>query len=242
MPASSRGETIHCAVCREVIDGVEATTRGALRAGVASRLLSASGRADEINDGDTICGNCLRKARHDYLSARLAEERGQLTELESEISKKAADHASIAVDIESAFARGATPGQRIADAVARVGGSWPFVVSFCLVMALWISFNSLVLGADAYDPYPYILLNLGLSCLAALQAPIIMMSQNRTAARDRMQADEDFRINLKAELEIASLHDKIDHLLHTRWENLLEVQEEQAEMLRELLASQARPK
>jgi uncharacterized membrane protein len=95
-------------------------------------------------------------------------------------------------------------------------------------------FNTWVLARQAFDPYPYILLNLLLSCVAALQAPIIMMSQNRTSARDRMQADQDFRVNLKAELEIASLHEKLDHLLHTRWENLIELQEEQVELLRGL--------
>ena len=127
-----------------------------------------------------------------------------------------------------------TFGQRLADQVAAVGGSWPFVAGFLGVMLGWIVLNTTLLRSGAFDPYPYILLNLVLSCLAALQAPIIMMSQNRSAARDRLEADEDYKINLKAELEIASLHDKIDHLLHVQWERMVEIQQAQIELLNEL--------
>jgi uncharacterized membrane protein len=109
-----------------------------------------------------------------------------------------------------------TLGQRLADRVAAFGGSWPFIVVFCAVMLLWVVVNTWVLAEKTFDPYPYILLNLILSMLAALQAPIIMMSQNRQAAKDRLQADLDYRINLKAELEVAHLHKKIDRI----WEEI----------------------
>jgi uncharacterized membrane protein len=109
-----------------------------------------------------------------------------------------------------------TLGQRLADRVAAFGGSWPFILVFCAVMVLWVVVNTWVLAEPTFDPYPYILLNLVLSMLAALQAPIIMMSQNRQAAKDRLQADLDYRINLKAELEVAHLHKKVDHI----WEEL----------------------
>jgi len=99
---------------------------------------------------------------------------------------------------------------------------------------VWMVFNTVMLTTHAFDSFPYILLNLLLSCLAAIQAPIIMMSQNRSAARDRRQADQDFRVNLKAELEIAALHEKVDHLLHAQWESLIEMQHTQLEMLEEL--------
>jgi uncharacterized membrane protein len=109
-----------------------------------------------------------------------------------------------------------TLGQHLADRVAAFGGSWPFILLFGAVMVVWVAINSWVLAEKGFDPYPYILLNLVLSMLAALQAPIIMMSQNRQAAKDRLQADLDYRINLKAELEVAHLHKKVDRL----WEEL----------------------
>ena len=109
-----------------------------------------------------------------------------------------------------------TLGQRLADRVAAFGGSWPFILVFCAVMVLWIVVNTWVLAEQTFDPYPYILLNLVLSMLAALQAPIIIMSQNRQAAKDRLQADLDYRINLKAELEVTHLHKKVDRI----WEEL----------------------
>jgi uncharacterized membrane protein len=109
-----------------------------------------------------------------------------------------------------------TLGQRLADRVAAFGGSWPFILVFCAVVVLWIVVNSWVLAEKTFDPYPYQALNLVLSMLAALQAPIIMMSQNRQAAKDRLQADLDYRINLKAELEVAHLHKKIDRI----WEEI----------------------
>ena len=105
-----------------------------------------------------------------------------------------------------------TFGQRIADKVASFGGSWTFILSFGAVILIWIGLNTALLRAKAFDPYPYILLNLMLSCVASIQAPVIMMSQNRQAAKDRLQADSDYEVNLRAELEISALHKKLDHL------------------------------
>jgi uncharacterized membrane protein len=129
-----------------------------------------------------------------------------------------------------------TFGQRVADKVAEFGGSWRFILSFMGFLVLWIVLNSLLMLLRPWDPYPFILLNLILSCLAALQAPIIMMSQNRQEARDRLRAENDYRINLKAELEIRSLHAKMDLLLSHQWQRLLEIQEIQMEMMEELIA------
>ena len=105
-----------------------------------------------------------------------------------------------------------TRGERLADTVARFGGSWTFIIVFMLVLLAWIVLNTWVLVSRAFDPYPYILLNLILSCLASIQAPVILMSQNRQAARDRMRAEQDYEVNLAAELEIKALHEKIDRL------------------------------
>lgn len=182
-----------------------------------------------------VCLDCRNEARIELLLAELERERGELSAVEAEVARKAAGHLVIAEQIDEEFQRSITPGQRIADHVARVGGSWPFVVGFCVVIAAWIAANVWMLRERAFDPYPFILLNLVLSCVAALQAPVIMMSQNRMAARDRVQADQDFRINLKAEIEIASLHDKVDHVLHAQWQHMVELQQLQIDLLNEIL-------
>src|SRR5436190_5613838 len=127
-----------------------------------------------------------------------------------------------------------TVGQKISDKVARFGGSWRFIILFSIVLALWITFNVLALQHWRFDPFPFILLNLILSCIAALQAPVIMMSQNRQEQKDRLRAKHDYQVNLKAELEIRLLHEKIDHLILHQQQHLFEIQEIQVEMLREI--------
>ena len=225
---------VRCAVCGAVAH--PAVPVAALRGDVRKHL--GDGKRALADDAD-ICPVCHGRARIEYLTARLAEERSELTALEREAVRKAALHETIAAHIDEEIARTITRGQRLADAVARVGGSWPFVSSFGLFIVVWMAINTWLLRTGAFDPYPYILLNLVLSCLAAVQAPVIMMSQNRASARDRAQADQDYRVNLKAELEILGLHEKLDHLLHTRWENLIEMQETQLDLLRSLVDSKA---
>jgi uncharacterized membrane protein len=136
--------------------------------------------------------------------------------------------------LETGEKEGRTVGERLADRLASFGGSWTFIGLFGVLIAIWIVMNSLVLLWKPADPYPYILLNLILSCLASLQAPVIMMSQNRHEARDRVRAESDYQINLKAELEIRHLHEKVDHLLLQQWQRLGEIQEIQLEVLAEL--------
>ena len=133
----------------------------------------------------------------------------------------------------------ATRGQRAADAVAAFGGSWIFITCFIVVMVVWVSLNSLILAtySKAFDPYPYILLNLFLSMLAAIQAPIILMAQNRQSYKDRVSAEHDYEINLKAELEIMLLHEKLDGLREEQWNELLNMQKEQMAALKNLLES-----
>ena len=122
----------------------------------------------------------------------------------------------------------------MADHIAAFGGSWTFIIIFGVVLLAWMFVNSFVLITRPFDPFPYILLNLVLSTLAAVQAPVIMMSQNRQEARDRQRAVYDYKINLKAELEIRQLHQKMDHLLSHQWERLVEIQEIQMELINEL--------
>ena len=126
-------------------------------------------------------------------------------------------------------------GQKIADKVADFGGSWTFIISFLLFIVIWISSNVYILVNKGFDPYPFILLNLILSCIAALQAPVIMMSQNRQEEKDRTRAKKDYMINLKSELEIRMIHDKIDHLIMHQQQELIEIQKVQIEMMNDIL-------
>src|SRR5207253_1421499 len=124
--------------------------------------------------------------------------------------------------------------KRLSDHIASFGGSWRFISLFGAVLFGWIILNAILLLNRGFDPYPFILLNLILSCLAAIQAPIIMMSQNRAEARDRLRAENDYKVNLKAELEIRHLHEKIDHLLRRQYNRLFEIQQIQIELLQEI--------
>ena len=133
-----------------------------------------------------------------------------------------------------------TTGQRAADAVAKFGGSWTFIILFGVVLICWVILNSVILANynKAFDPYPYILLNLFLSMLASIQAPIILMSQNRQAELDRINAEHDYEVNLKAELEIMLLHEKVDLLREGQWGELLTIQKQQLQLLSDLIAKQ----
>ncbi|MCA9676095.1 MAG: DUF1003 domain-containing protein, partial [Myxococcales bacterium] len=193
-----------------------------------------------LADDARLCRACLAAERTHHVVGELQRERGDLDEVERDVSRRAADHVAIATRLNEEFDRSLTLGERVADGVARVGGSWGFIGGFVAVLVTWTVVNAMVLRGHAFDPYPFILLNLVLSCLAAIQAPIIMMSQRRLGARDRLQADQDFRTNLKAELEIALLHEKLDHLLHVQWERMVELQQVQLEILEELATHEPR--
>lgn len=134
----------------------------------------------------------------------------QLGEAEKRILRRARDRKVISTNAEDDFQAGASFGQRLADGIARVGGSWSFIIAFLLFLVVWALINTVILMGEAFDPYPFIFLNLVLSMLAAIQAPIIMMSQNRQAERDRFFAAKDYEVNLKSEIEVMGLHEKID--------------------------------
>jgi len=167
-----------------------------------------------------------------YVEDLLRQERGELSKLDQKVTRSLAEGLTITQNVEEDYDERRSLGERLSDELAAFGGSWMFLIAFALVLAGWITANGLV-GNDAFDPYPYILLNLILSCLAAVQAPIIMMSQRRQEAKDRMRSLNDYQVNLKAELEIRHLHEKIDHLLSRQWQRLAEIQELQIELLQE---------
>lgn len=181
-----------------------------------------------------ICLEDLNRFRAQYVETMLQEGVGEVASLEQSVVERIARHETLTTDVDASLDRAPTFGERLADRVADFGGSWAFILTFGAIIALWMGLNSYLLASRAFDPYPYILLNLVLSCLAALQAPVIMMSQNRQEARDRLRARNDYLVNLKAELEIRMLHEKLDHLLRHQWERLMEIQEIQIELMNEL--------
>jgi uncharacterized membrane protein len=188
----------------------------------------------EWTTDEVICVPCLNRYRDEYVEDALEEQRGALSALDAEVIRSLQEHEIISRDVERQYEAQLTAGERIADRVAEFGGSWRFIIIFAGVLLAWIAVNSVALLGRRFDPYPYILLNLVLSCLAAVQAPIIMMSQNRQEAKDRLRAQHDYRVNLKAELEIRQLHWKLDQLLQHQWRRLLEIQKIQTELIEEL--------
>lgn len=162
----------------------------------------------------------------EYIKNILNADKADLEEVLRSIKEKEV----LSENINDNYDETTTFGQRIADRVAAFGGSRTFIIIFLSVLIVWMGLN-VALGKKAWDSYPFILLNLCLSCIAALQAPIIMMSQNRQAARDRLRAENDYKVNLKAEIEIRTLHEKLDHLLMKKWQTLMEIQEIQLNMM-----------
>lgn len=146
----------------------------------------------------------------DYILSHFKRSSKTIGEAERRILEVAHQRKLITTDTNAAFSKGSSFGERLADSIARVGGSWGFIISFMVFLAVWAVINTVVLASEAFDPYPFVFLNLILSMLAAIQAPIIMMSQNRQATRDRFEAEKDYEVNLKSELEVLSLHEKID--------------------------------
>jgi len=183
---------------------------------------------------DVICLSCLTGFRARYVEKALEAQRGELSAVENAVIDSLKEQAVLSRNLEAEFETKLTLGDRLADRVAEFGGSWRFIVTFGVIIAAWISLNSIMLLLRPFDPYPFILLNLVLSCLAALQAPIIMMSQNRQEAKDRLRSQHDYQVNLKAEIEIRQLHIKLDQLINHSWQRLLEIQQVQTELMEEL--------
>ena len=177
----------------------------------------------------------LNKYREKAISDYLVKEVGELSELEKTVLNSVTNNNTLTDKIDNDDKQTLTIGQRVADKVASFGGSWTFIISFGVFIAIWIFINIFWLINKGFDPYPFILLNLILSCLASLQAPVIMMSQNRQEEKDRERAKKDYMINLKSELEIRTLHEKIDHFIMDQQQELLELQKVQIEMMNDIL-------
>ncbi len=176
----------------------------------------------------------LNGYRESYISKILLKEVGDLTKLEQTVLTTLNKETTITDKVDEE-PKNYSFGQRIADKVAEFGGSWTFIISFLVFIMFWISLNMFIYLNKGFDPYPFILLNLILSCIAALQAPVIMMSQNRQEEKDRERAKNDYMINLKSELEIRMLHEKIDHLIMHQEESLIEIQRVQIDMMNDII-------
>ncbi|MEK7372817.1 MAG: DUF1003 domain-containing protein [candidate division NC10 bacterium] len=187
-----------------------------------------------VGPQDVICLPCLTRFRAEYVQEALEDEKGELSSLDQQVVRSLKEQELLSENLNVEFDRQLTLGERLADRVAEFGGSWRFIILCGGVLVVWIALNSIALLWRPFDPFPFILLNLVLSCLAAIQAPIIIMSQNRQEAKDRLRSEHDYRVNLKAELEIRHLHWKMDQLLTHQWRRLLEIQQIQTELIEEL--------
>lgn len=188
---------------------------------------------------DHISISELNKYRRRYLASLIAQEKGELECIDADVIDAIKNNSILSENIREEMDAELTFGQKVADKVAAFGGSWTFIITFFSFILVWMIVNVWLLASHTFDPYPFILLNLLLSCLAAIQAPIIMMSQNRQEEKDRVRGEHDFKINLKAELEIKLLSEKIDHLLVYQSKRLLEIQELQTDYLEDLVKRSA---
>lgn len=229
---SERSGEERCGVCGRPFARPALVPVDTIRAQIAAELDAEA--ADWRRTG-YICHDDLAKARRRHVEKLLIAERGELDALDHAVLDGLARHETTTGNVEAMFRERISFGDRVADRVARFGGSWAFILSFAFVVAVWMAFNVAALfAADRFDPYPFILLNLVLSCVAAFQAPLIMMSQRRQEEKDRLRAQNDYQVNLRAELEIRQLHEKIDHLLLRQWERLAEIQQVQLEIMEDI--------
>lgn len=230
-PSKRKTPTSPCPICGQTAQ--EPVAFGTIRPALARGLLSIQ---TTLEPSDRICRHHLTEQRKRYVEQLLEGERGEISALERQVVESLAKEETIARNIEATWAGKRTLGEKVADFVADFGGSWNFILSFFFVLLLWIGFNVWATSRAVFDPYPFILLNLVLSCLAAIQAPIIMMSQKRQETKDRLRSENDYRVNLKAEFEIRHLHEKLDHLISRQWERLAEIQQIQLEIMEDLAA------
>lgn len=228
---SRRTTTRICAICGKTFPAREVMSGELVQRDVNAEILRKN---PAWTTDQYICKADLNLCRSSYVHSLLESEKGELSSLELAVVQSLREHELLSQNIDAGYEQDWSFGERLADRIASFGGSWAFLICFGIFLFLWILMNSLLLLWRPLDPYPFIFLNLILSCLAAIQAPVIMMSQNRQEAKDRVRSEHDYQVNLKAELEIRQLHEKLDHLLSHQWERLVQIQELQLEVLAEL--------
>lgn len=230
--------TVPCSLCGTPVSGRSLASPQKLE-NVIIDLIKADRPEWEGKRG--ICPTCLERYRAKKFVGYLEAEYHKLSEIEHSVVSKITRRGRVSKLVNQDFESAMTFGQRIADKVAQFGGSWRFIGLFGGILFVWMVTNTIILAHRPFDPYPFILLNLVLSTVAALQAPVIMMSQNRQAEKDRLQANQDYEINLMAEIEIRDLHDKMDSLRFKQWHELWHIQKRQIELLEHLCERGANP-
>jgi uncharacterized membrane protein len=228
------GEKLICQICGKSFEAAQLISAELVRPSVVELIRKTH---PDWSPSGYICMTDLSGFRSRLVESLLEAEVGELSDLEREVVQSMHDQEVVSQNVDAEYARHLSFGERLADRIASFGGSWRFIMIFTLVLIVWISVNSVLALRGSFDPYPFILLNLVLSCLAAVQAPVIMMSQNRQEAKDRLRAENDYQVNLRAELEIRMLTERIEHLLHHQWRHLMEIQQLQTDLMEELARS-----
>jgi uncharacterized membrane protein len=224
-------EVVICQVCKKQKKLSEVLSAELVREPIINRITK---EYPDWSASGYICLSDLNHFRAEYVQDVIEGDKGEISALEQQVIDSLKEQELLSKNINIEYDRQLTFGERLADRIAEFGGSWNFLSLFAIVILIWMALNTYALIVKPFDPYPFILLNLVLSCLAAVQAPIIMMSQNRQEDKDRLRAEYDYRVNLKAELEIRHLHEKVDHLLMNQWQRLLEIQKIQMELIEEV--------
>lgn len=225
---------VRCGVCHEAKAARDCVPVERVTPSVAALLDTDH---PDWRESGWICRKDLQDERRRALEAMLSRERGRLSDLDRMVVESVAEHEITTRNVEESYEQRLTFGERLADRMAGFAGSWTFILLFLAVLILWMVVNVVPLLYRPFDPFPFILLNLMLSCIAALQAPLIMMSQGRQEAKDRLRSENDYRVNLKAELEIRHLYEVMEHHLTNQWERLSELQEMQLELFDEIVGS-----
>jgi len=220
-----------CAICGKEVSYSKLTEGALIRDQILKHIKS---HTKNFGDKARICDSCLNDFRSDYILESLTVGKREISKLEKHVAKSIEENQIVSEDISEEYEKGLTFGEKLSDKIAEFGGSWPFIIAFMIFVFGWIGINTYILLTRPFDVYPFILLNLILSCLAAVQAPIIMMSQNRQEERDRLQSKHDYQVNLKAELEIQHLNEKLDLLMKKQWERLMHIQQLQLDMMQEM--------
>jgi uncharacterized membrane protein len=223
---------VKCHITQKELPLSQAVSGHELRPGIL-KLVQADHQ--DFNAESYLSMDELIRYRKKFMEHLLSAEGKEVSDLERDVLDSINENELLSVNIEPVLEHKLSFGDRLADKIAEFGGSWTFIITFFSFIILWMAANVFILLNRAFDPYPFILLNLILSCLAAIQAPIIMMSQNRQEEKDRMRSEHDYKVNLKAELEIRMLHEKIDHLILQQNKRLLEIQQLQVDQMNDIL-------
>lgn len=223
--------SVACAACQASRKPADLIPLSIVRPGVASRLQITS---PQVGPDDRICLSCINRAISDEIDFTIAQDQSDFISIQAGALRSLEQQELVTKNLNAEYDRTLPFGDRMADRVANFGGSWAFIGLFVGLLIGWIGVNALQVFDKPFDPYPFILLNLVLSSVAALQAPVILMSQNRQEKRDRLRAEQDYEINLKGELEVRTLHDKLDHLSQQQWQRLLVIQQAQMDLMQEI--------